>query len=447
MGFHLLTSLFILSSSTNVFFSFSFSPKIANMRLSRRVIQMAVPELSNWEILSSGQVIGNVRKHPSLDDGDTITTSPLESPEKGGPDEIVMTKSGSQYKLVGTGFSEFGLSDDTSASFVSSSSAPPSTGSPSTGFSDYGVVNGAPDPPVDSETREKRITAPVVAGLGALFAGSAAVLNSGQDALVAPVPVADSSNVEAESLRKLKRYFPSAIPITELPAILKSKLPTFTKDNTLLNLSLCSDEANFRFTKTLADSFGSPFSMGGLAGVPFVGVSGLGAAASHIPDTGKILIVIGSHVGYSTSNDMLGKMKRNGKDKLSGACGAAIGALNLIKDGKADSADIGVRDFQEGYIVQQLSARMEGAEKYMNNRNDEMAWLAYENYKIAVERWNKLIENYKFPVDDVAYLGGVVINQGEEGVDLFQPLAFEVFSDGYKASQTFKVDKSNFFSA
>ena len=59
-----------------------------------------------------------------------------------------------------------------------------------------------------------------------------------------------------------------------MPKIIQKTLPGFTKGNTLLGMSLCSDEINADFVKSLQQYYGPAFILGGLGGVPFVGVSG-----------------------------------------------------------------------------------------------------------------------------------------------------------------------------
>jgi serine/threonine protein kinase len=65
----------------------------------------AVPVLEEWKILKNGGVSGIVKSHPSadIDDGDTVTTSPLANPEKASARAVVVTVNGSKYRL-GTPF-------------------------------------------------------------------------------------------------------------------------------------------------------------------------------------------------------------------------------------------------------------------------------------------------------------------------------------------------------
>lgn len=70
-------------------------------RLQRTILAMAgVPTLDKWKIINSGSVIGTVRNHPSIADGDVITTSPIQDPELANRQSTVTTMSGSKYKLL-----------------------------------------------------------------------------------------------------------------------------------------------------------------------------------------------------------------------------------------------------------------------------------------------------------------------------------------------------------
>jgi hypothetical protein len=60
---------------------------------------MRVPVLDDWKILKSGRVQGTIKNHPSIPDGDVITTSPISRPDKAAPKKTVETSSGSKYQL------------------------------------------------------------------------------------------------------------------------------------------------------------------------------------------------------------------------------------------------------------------------------------------------------------------------------------------------------------
>ena len=65
----------------------------------RSCTKLDVTTLEEWQLLDNGSVVGSVRGHPSLSDGDIITTSPLSSPLGAQSEGTVTTLTGSQYKL------------------------------------------------------------------------------------------------------------------------------------------------------------------------------------------------------------------------------------------------------------------------------------------------------------------------------------------------------------
>ena len=83
------------------------------------------------------------------------------------------------------------------------------------------------------------------------------------------------------------------------------------------------------------NSFLGPFMAGGLAGYPFVGSIGFGAFASHITDTGSLLISCTPHIGVTEDGDA-GYQYRKGQEANlinltpSTNCGAVHGAVGLV---------------------------------------------------------------------------------------------------------------------
>ncbi|KAG7344527.1 serine/threonine protein kinase [Nitzschia inconspicua] len=58
------------------------------------------PVINNWSINeNSGEVTGIVQNHPDIDDGTRIVTSALANPKQASVNAVVVTKSGSKYKL------------------------------------------------------------------------------------------------------------------------------------------------------------------------------------------------------------------------------------------------------------------------------------------------------------------------------------------------------------
>mmetsp|Transcript_20023 Transcript_20023/g.27821 ORF Transcript_20023/g.27821 Transcript_20023/m.27821 type:complete len:495 (-) Transcript_20023:113-1597(-) len=86
-------------TTTSSFVSRSSMPKVATSSSSSTSLYMAIPVLNKWRVDKAGCVIGLVTGHPVIDDGDRITTSPLSNPNAASEQKIVVTKSGSKYKL------------------------------------------------------------------------------------------------------------------------------------------------------------------------------------------------------------------------------------------------------------------------------------------------------------------------------------------------------------
>ena len=87
--------------------------------------------------------------------------------------------------------------------------------------------------------------------------------------------------------------------------------------------------------------------MGGLAGLPFCGKTGWGAFSSHVPKDGNICVLFAPHVGID-SDGQVGFVTRDGQDKSSAACGAAIGAYNAVLNDPTEA------NRKNGFLDQQM---------------------------------------------------------------------------------------------
>ena len=103
----------------------------------------------------------------------------------------------------------------------------------------------------------------------------------------------------------------------------------FDQTSTLLATSCCPDEINRDLD---ADSLpiGRAFSMGGLAGFPAVGATGVKALAHHVPEGGCVLVICASHVGIDAAG-AVGRIRRHGMREGSSACGSAVAAYRFCE--------------------------------------------------------------------------------------------------------------------
>ena len=113
-------------------------------------------------------------------------------------------------------------------------------------------------------------------------------------------------------------------------------------NDVLYALSICADDVDAftvngnlgQFPVTM-NSFLGPFMAGGLAGYPFVGSIGFGAFASHITDTGTLLMSCTPHIGVTIDGDAgyqyrKGQIISSGSQTPSTNCGAVHGAVGLV---------------------------------------------------------------------------------------------------------------------
>jgi Limiting CO2-inducible proteins B/C beta carbonyic anhydrases len=132
-------------------------------------------------------------------------------------------------------------------------------------------------------------------------------------------------------VQKIQECFPGAQTNAALMESIRVSLEDHGFGNSsLVATSLCCDEVNRTLEKDLAGLYGSYFAMGGLAGVPFGGVTAFGAMAHHIPDSGSCLLVYGPHVGVN-SHGVVGTVDRRGRCKGGSCCGSAVAAAAYVK--------------------------------------------------------------------------------------------------------------------
>lgn len=202
----------------------------------------------------------------------------------------------------------------------------------------------------------------------------------------------------------------------------------FNLSRMLMATSLCSDEIN-QHDKSLFKVLNEPFEMGGLGGVPFVGLTGMTAFAHHIPDGGSAFIFYGAHIGITVSGE-LGCVCRSGQEKTGNSCGALMHALGRISSDNyqpASSED----DYQQYYLEKTL---LLFKDQIINSDDPKLTItnLLYDHiHQLICSYIEKTIS--EFNIDRMALLGGIIINT-EPGIDdYFVPKNFEVIKmNGYK---------------
>ena len=174
----------------------------------------------------------------------------------------------------------------------------------------------------------------------------------------------------------------------------------------LFATSLCSDDINVStdFRKVLS----RPFSMGGLGGLPYSGLTGMVAFGHHIPDNGDAFIFYGPHIGI-TDDGRLGRMIRPGQSKESNSCGALMLALSRMKNQDdtyiPTSLDI---DYQQIHLERTL---MPHKSEILSSENEAQAITDY-TYSAIHKQICFLVQQAKneLMTDRVFLLGGIIIN-------------------------------------
>ncbi len=165
---------------------------------------------------------------------------------------------------------------------------------------------------------------------------------------VTPLPRA-SKEIEAI----IRKEFPGAIPGFEFSDSVIGYLHRkygIVPEKMLLGVSTCVDDIIYTKNFHAHPEIKGPFHLGGLAGLPFTGTSGLDAFAHHIPDSGTMLLLVEPHIGYSEKGGW-GYVLRHEQHEPSSCCGALMGTLAKLQKGMA-KAEITDEDYQGDKIAE-----------------------------------------------------------------------------------------------
>ncbi|MCU0369658.1 MAG: hypothetical protein MUF39_12615, partial [Cyclobacteriaceae bacterium] len=213
----------------------------------------------------------------------------------------------------------------------------------------------------------------------------------------------------------IQKVFPQAVRFDEYTHSLLFFLYTvhnIPQENILLGQSSCTDD--IINTKTPFENYKlkGPFNLGGLAGLPFTGITGYNAFAHHVPEKGAALIFVGSHIGFS-KEDGWGRVLREGQHETTACCGALQQALDKLKspEGIVKMIPHG-EDFQEE-VIEQLVLQHK---KEILKAKDPLVALTRLIYKESEKR----ILNYPLGETHFRYLVlvvGVIVNTDYEHPD------------------------------
>ena len=140
----------------------------------------------------------------------------------------------------------------------------------------------------------------------------------------------------------VQQHFPNPTEEGDFIGTTASTLATlgFTGENTLPIIAVCRDEICATFVSTAEKHWGNSFSLGGLAGLPFAGKTGMGAASHHAPDVHdreRFVIYAMAHIGFGPQGEV-GGCVRPGMEHLNSACGALKAYTGQLIDNSVENS-------------------------------------------------------------------------------------------------------------
>lgn len=235
-----------------------------------------------------------------------------------------------------------------------------------------------------------------------------------------------------EEFPLVETLFPGAIPYSKMLNSLANHLVDHGYDipTTLCATSLCCDELNRPLEQALVKMFDNNYSLGGMAGCPFGGLTAFQKMKMHIPDGGKCVIVYGSHVGVDAEGN-IGAVERSHKEVGGECCRSAILASEYVLgvlDGKPEAPPpTDPCDISQYFVGTMLMPHAERLKK----APDTMLELPYALYEAQTELMNRIIKEGsqygQFP-GTVAVLGGIQINTPPGSVDYFVPCNLDFYN-------------------
>jgi len=200
----------------------------------------------------------------------------------------------------------------------------------------------------------------------------------------------------------------------------------FRPSNTLALVDVCRDELMADFDEAVSVVWGRPFDIGSLAGMVFLGSTGLKAALSHVPGEDgrhRFVAFCFPHIGFDEEGTV-GRVQRRGMSRASSACGALAAFRAELASGRRDFS-LETDDVEQSLLRMRLAPLV--ASKAPIPSLLELTELARDTAVADVRRFVDLARERE-PVD-VAYISGLVVHL-PDGVDHVVAVEAEVVIDG-----------------
>ncbi len=222
----------------------------------------------------------------------------------------------------------------------------------------------------------------------------------------------------------------------------------FTKENSRLVFSVCSDDINRLEERTTIENevikvFGGEFYLGTLAACPIGGVTGIVAASHHAPEKapegehkhGNLIFLISPHIGLTiTESEVLyGQVMRPGQTKLSNCCGVMMGFLKSLRHAKTIKD---VEPVKEDENDPAKSLLFKGLLEDFSEDIDEMLQIfemnstiiasAKINYDLVMKKFKEMLRIFNQKehfAGHYAIIGGLTVNTEKEDYFVFRDYA------------------------
>lgn len=204
----------------------------------------------------------------------------------------------------------------------------------------------------------------------------------------------------------VQNHYPEAMPLYRVAEenlnYIENELGG-SRETTLMCSSRCADD--LVLNDSTLQQFDGPFQLGGLAGFPFTGKTGMTAYSHHVHDGGTAFILYGPHIGIDADGN-LGKVLRPGQSKRSGACGALLGAVAQLEAGTEPPGSYD--DFQQPQIVQMLLPYRD----QILSADSPIKEATQVSYELIHEQVNQILDATikEFSCKRIVLVGGILIN-------------------------------------
>lgn len=129
----------------------------------------------------------------------------------------------------------------------------------------------------------------------------------------------------------------------------------FRPSNCLPVVAVCRDELMADFGRAVTDVWGQPFGAGSLAGLVFLGRTGVQAALGHVPGEDgrhRFVVFCFPHIGID-ADGTLGRVQRRGMYRASSACGALASFRARLEAGER-AVELDVDDVEQSLLRMRL---------------------------------------------------------------------------------------------